>query len=360
VIDTRRSIAQAGSKTGGRKPPTDVPRPAQRGEGSGEPATELVQRHARVPLELAGSRLDAAAARLFDEFSRSRLQIWIAQGALQVNGAVIDRPRLQVHPGDELELRAELPREAGEAQPQDIALSVLFSDEHLAIINKPAGLIVHPGAGAPDGTLQNALLHRFPQTAAVPRAGIVHRLDKDTSGILVVALNLQAHAKLVSELARRKIRREYDAIVAGVFSGGGKVEAPIGRHPRDRSKMAVVESGRPALSHYRIAARFRFHTHVRVRLETGRTHQIRVHMAHIKHPVVGDAVYAPKGVRGVGMDPQLRARLAAFPRQALHARELELVHPATQETMQWSAEPPADMQALLAALRADSKAVASS
>ena len=314
-----------------------------------------VERSATVPPKLAGSRLDVAAARLFDEFSRSRLQEWIEQGALTANGAVIDRLRHPVQEGDLLELRAELPDKTGAARAQDIAFGVLHADEHLAIIDKPAGLTVHPGAGAPDGTLQNALLHRFPQTAAVPRAGIVHRLDKHTSGILVIALNLAAHAKLVAALARREIRREYDAIVAGVLSGGGRIDAPIGRHARDRTKMSISESGRNAVSHYRVIERFSHHSHIRVRLETGRTHQIRVHMAHIRHPLVGDPVYAPSGVRGVGMDPTLRARLAAFPRQALHARELELNHPVTDEILRFTAEPPRDMRDLLSALRVDMK-----
>lgn len=316
----------------------------------------LARRHSvRVPPELAGARLDAVAARLFDGFSRSRLQTWITQGALQVNGAAATLTRQPVQAGDELTLQVETAPAAGQVLAQDIALHVLYEDADIAVIDKPAGLTVHPGAGAPDGTLQNALLHRFPQTVAVPRAGIVHRLDKDTSGILVVALSLAAHAKLVAALARRDIRREYDAIVAGVLSGGGRIAAAIGRHPRDRTKMAVSDSGRPAVSHYRIAERFRYHTHLRVRLESGRTHQIRVHMAHIKHPVVGDPVYAPRTVRGRGMDPELRARLAGFPRQALHARELELVHPLSGESLCLSSEPPGDMQELLAALRADAR-----
>src|SRR5581483_9903373 len=222
---------------------------------------------ARVPLALAGSRLDAAAAQLFPDFSRSRLQAWIAEGALRVNGAVADKARQPVLEGDELELTAETPHNAS-VVAQDIALSVLHADEHIAIIDKPAGLTVHPGAGQSEGTLQNALLHAFPETAQVPRAGIVHRLDKDTSGVLVVARTLVAHTKLVAMIANRELHREYDAIVAGVLSGGGRVEAAIARHPKDRKKMAISETGRPAVSHYRVVERFAFHTHLRVKLET--------------------------------------------------------------------------------------------
>jgi 23S rRNA pseudouridine1911/1915/1917 synthase len=315
--------------------------------------TQTFERQASVPAEYDGARLDVIAARLFDEFSRARLQTWIADGALRVNGVVIDKPRHPVQAGDQLLLEAEMPLDPGAVKAQDIPLQVIFADEHLAIIDKPAGLTVHPGAGAPDGTLMNGLLYRFPQTAGVPRAGIVHRLDKDTSGLLVVALTLPAHARLAAMIAEREVRREYDAVVAGVLSGGGRIDAPIGRHPRDRIKMAVSDRGRPAVSHYRVQERFRFHTHVRVRLETGRTHQIRVHMAHIRHPLVGDSTYAPNGVRGVGIDPKLRALIAAFPRQALHARELGMNHPITGKDMEWTLEPPPDMQALLTALRDD-------
>jgi 23S rRNA pseudouridine1911/1915/1917 synthase len=329
----------------------------QRTEGARSIAEGITaaSHRATVPHELAGSRLDAAAARLFPDYSRSRLQAWIEQGRLRVNETVVTRTRQPVAADDELVLAAEADVSASDVLAQDIALEIVHADADIAIINKPAGLTVHPGAGMPAGTLQNALLHRFPQTAAVPRAGIVHRLDKDTSGLLVVALSLPAHTKLVAALARREFHREYDALVAGVLSGGGRVEAPIGRHPGDRRKMAIAESGRPAVSHYRVVERFRFHTHVRVRLETGRTHQIRVHMAHIKHPIVGDPVYAPKTVRGRGLDPELRASLVAFPRQALHASKLALDHPVSGEPLQWSADPPADMQQLIAALRVDAR-----
>lgn len=313
-----------------------------------------------VPMELAGARLDQAAAQLFPEYSRERLKDWIKDGRLTVQGKP-GKPKDKVVGGEALSLRAELESET-EAQPQDIPLTILYEDEHLLVLDKPAGLVVHPGAGNPDGTLMNALLFHCPDLRLLPRAGIVHRIDKDTSGLLVVAKTLPAHTALTAQLADKSVYREYEAVVCGVMTGGGTIDAPIDRHPTDRTRMAVVnrrddedERGRNAVTHYRVIARFRGHTHVRVQLETGRTHQIRVHMAHIGHPLVGDPVYGgrprlPKG----GSQEMIRA-VQQFPRQALHARRLGLVHPVTGAQLSWESPLPADMVALLATLAEDAK-----
>ncbi|HUP90824.1 MAG TPA: 23S rRNA pseudouridine(1911/1915/1917) synthase RluD [Solimonas sp.] len=320
---------------------------------SAEPVEEEdLHLDATVPERLAGTRLDAACAQLFDAYSRSRLKSWIEAGRVTVNGEAVTRARHPIATGDLLALAAE-PEADFRVLPQDLPIDVVYADKAIAVVNKPAGLTVHPGAGQADGTLQNGLLFRWPQTAKVPRSGLVHRLDKDTSGLLVVALTLPAHTRLVAMLAAREMGREYDAVVHGSFISGGTVDAPIGRHPRERVRMAVVEPerGRPAVTHYRVHERFEHHTHLRVRLETGRTHQIRVHLAHLGRPIVGDTVYGGDRLQGRGMPPRLRAALKAFPRQALHARELALAHPVSDKSMSWTAEPPADMQQLLDELR---------
>lgn len=314
-----------------------------------------ISEEAEVPEALAGMRLDAAAARLFPEHSRARLRAWIEAGCLSRNGEVVERARTAVSAGDALHLRAEhTPPDAAAARPQDIAFDVLHADDAIIVLDKPAGLTVHPGAGAPDGTLQNALLHRFPDLAALPRAGIVHRLDKLTSGVLVVARTPAAHTALVRMLQARDIGREYDALVWGRLVSGGRVDAPIGRDPRSRLKMAVTRGGREAVTHYRVHARFGWHTHLRVTLETGRTHQIRVHMQHIKHPIIGDDSYGGRRGHGRGIPESLREALAAFPRQALHARRLQLRHPASDAVMVFEAPLPADMTELLAQLQRES------
>ncbi len=316
---------------------------------------EFAVEAATVPPELHGLRLDAGAAKLFDRHSRSKLQYWIATGNLRVNTRITTKGRHKLRAGDELRLRAPVPQ-ASRVTPQKIGLDIVHEDADLLVLDKPAGLTVHPGAGRPDGTLQNALLHRYPQTGRLDRGGLVHRLDKDTSGLLVVALSERALLRLVDAMASRRIRREYDALVNGVVTAGGTVRAAVGRHPRDRTKMTVLASGRPAVTHYRVLERFAQHTHLRVKLETGRTHQIRVHLSYKRHPVLGDPIYGGRAQRGAGLPEARRQKIAAFPRQALHARELEFVHPITGAHLTFVREPPADFRDLLEALRAHSRA----
>ncbi|HBN8324228.1 TPA: 23S rRNA pseudouridine(1911/1915/1917) synthase RluD [Pseudomonas aeruginosa] len=317
--------------------------------------SDMIQRAAEVPFELGGQRLDQIAAQLFPEHSRSRLAGWIKDGRLTVDGAVL-RPRDIVHSGAQLVLEAEQEAQ-GEWLAQDIELEIVYEDEHILVIDKPAGLVVHPAAGHQDGTLLNALLYHVPDIANVPRAGIVHRLDKDTTGLMVVAKTLEAHTKLVAQLQARSVSRIYEAIVIGVITSGGTIDAPIGRHGVQRQKMAVVDAGKVAVSHYRVLERFRAHTHTRVKLETGRTHQIRVHMSHIGYPLVGDPVYGGRFRIPPVASQTLVQTLREFPRQALHARFLELDHPATGVRMKWESPLPEDFLWLLSLLRQDREAV---
>ena len=307
-----------------------------------------IQRSTIVPEELAGRRLDQAAARLWPEFSRNRLKAWIKAGELRLDGEPA-APRSSVAEGQALTLDTHL-SDAIAPEPEAIELDVVHQDEHILVIDKPAGLIVHPGAGNPSGTLQNALLNLAPELKALPRAGIVHRLDKDTSGLLVVARSLTAHTALVDALQRHDVERLYEAVCVGALTGGGTVREPIGRHRRDRLRMAVTPGGKPAVTHYRIERRFPAHTHLRVRLETGRTHQIRVHMSHIRHPLVGDTLYGGRLKLPAGASDSLRETLRSFRRQALHARRLEFVHPASGKRVDFESPLPADFQALLKAL----------
>lgn len=302
-----------------------------------------------IPPELSDHRLDQAAADLMPEHSRSRLQTWIKSGSLTVNGKQC-KPRDKVMLGDQLHLDAE-PEAQVSWQAESITLDVVYEDEHLLVINKPAGLVVHPAAGHADGTLVNAVLHHAPEVENLPRAGVVHRLDKDTSGIMVVARSLIAHTSLVDQLQSRTMGREYEAVVVGTMTGGATVDAPIGRHPRERKKMAVVPSGKPAVTHYRLLERFSAHTHIHCKLESGRTHQIRVHLSHMRHPLIGDQLYGGRPRLPKGSTEALREVLAGFQRQALHARKLTLEHPATGETLTWEVPLPDDMNTLLAALR---------
>lgn len=307
---------------------------------------------AEVPDELDGQRFDRVLAELFPQFSRARLQRWIKEGKATVEGSV-GRAKDAVTAGARLQVVPEVEPDTTWA-PEALALDLVYEDDALLVLNKPSGIVVHPAVGNYSGTLVNALLHYAPELAALPRAGIVHRLDKDTSGLMVVARTLEAHHDLVNQLQARLVTRIYAALVEGLLVAGGTVDAPLGRHAVDRQRMAVVASGREAITHYRIRERFRAHTLLDVRLETGRTHQIRVHMAHVHHPVVGDPVYGrlriPKGC-----SPALAEALRGFRRQALHAERLELDHPRSGERCRWSAAPPSDMQALLALLRAEAQ-----
>jgi 23S rRNA pseudouridine1911/1915/1917 synthase len=282
-----------------------------------------------------------------------QLQTWIESGAVETPGRTL-RGRDRVQGGEEVRVTARLtPR--GRVTAEALPLEVVFRDPALIVVNKPAGLVVHPGAGNPGHTLQNALLALDPKLALVPRAGLVHRLDKDTSGLLVVARTPEAHAALVAALGAREISRQYLAVCTGVMTGGGTIDEPIGRHRSQRVRMAVRRDGRPAVTHYRVLRRFRAHTEVRVQLETGRTHQIRVHLSHAGFPIVGDRLYGGRRRIAAGCSPALAAELASFPRQALHAARLALKHPLTGREIHWEAPLPADMRRLLAALEADQK-----
>ena len=312
---------------------------------------QAVLRRVVVPPDLAGRRLDQAAAVLIPEFSRSRLKGWIDTGRLTLAGCPAEA-KTKVQAGEELVLSAEI-EPAVPMRSESIPVAILYEDASLLIVDKPAGLVVHPGAGNPSGTLQNALLHLDPSLVALPRAGLIHRLDKDTSGLLIVARTLEAQTVLSARLERREIRRTYRAVCQGVLTGGGVVDAPIGRHRRDRVKMAVVESGRPARTRYRVLERFRAHTYIELDLETGRTHQIRVHMASLRAPLIGDPLYGGRPRFPRAPTDALRTQLEAFGRQALHAAKLELAHPATGERLAVESPLPEDMATLLEALRED-------
>ncbi|GEA05801.1 pseudouridine synthase [Alteromonas sp. KUL42] len=299
-----------------------------------------------------GLRLDQVLADLFPEYSRSKLKTWIQDGCVAVNGEVITIPRHKMQMDELVTVQAEMDVQVT-SEAQDIALNIVYEDEHILVINKPADLVVHPGAGNPSGTVLNALLNHVPNIDKVPRAGIVHRLDKDTTGLMVVAKTIPAQTHLVDQLQRREMSREYEAVALGTMVAGGIVDAPIGRHATKRTHMAVREMGKPAVTHYRVIEKFRAYTHLRLKLETGRTHQIRVHMAHIKHPLLGDQVYGGRPRLPKGASDDFIAALRGFQRQALHAAQLSLFHPETEEWMTWKAPLPQDMQDLLKAVKQD-------
>ncbi|MDV5171550.1 23S rRNA pseudouridine(1911/1915/1917) synthase RluD [Photobacterium rosenbergii] len=302
-----------------------------------------------------GLRLDQVIAELYPDYSRSRIKEWILNGMVSVDGEVTTKPRLKMMGGEELFIKAEIEDEV-RWEAQDIPLDIVYEDEHIIVINKPRDFVVHPGAGTPDGTVLNALLHHCPDLAEVPRAGIVHRLDKDTTGLMVVAKTIQAQTRLVRALQKRRITREYEAIAMGKMTGGGTVDKPIGRHPTKRVCMAVSEFGKPAITRFRVAEHFRAHTRIILRLETGRTHQIRVHMSYLSHPLIGDAIYGGRPRPPKNASDELVQALRAFDRQALHARMLRLEHPITGELMEWRAPLPIDMVAMISILRKDKEA----
>ena len=316
----------------------------------------LVRHQLMVPLALGGQRFDRALAELLPDYSRSRLTTWIKGGQVTLDGHVV-APRHVLHGGEQVHLEAALAtvvEEMAEAMP----IEIVFEDEHILVLNKPAGWVVHPGAGNPQGTLLNALLHHAPVLAELPRAGIVHRLDKDTSGLLVVAKSVAAHTALVAMLAGHAVERQYEAVVMGSLIAGGTVDAPLGRHHSDRLRQTVRDEceGRHAVTHYRLRERFRAHSVVQCNLETGRTHQIRVHMAHIHHPLVGDPLYGGGLKLPRAASNGLISALRDFRRQALHAERLCFAHPVSGESRDFQVPRPDDMDALIRELRADSLA----
>ena len=301
-----------------------------------------------VPYELAGMRLDQVLAEVFPDYSRSKLQTWVKSGRVQVDGMEL-KAKDKLDGGEIITLDAE-PEIVVISEAEEIPLDIKYEDESLLIVNKPAGLVVHPAVGNWSGTLLNALLNHDKNLETLPRAGIVHRIDKETSGLLMIAKTLQAHNSLTQQLQDREITREYLAICKGRMTAGGTVDEPIARHPTDRKRYAVKESGKEAVTHYRVVQRFTHHTFVQLKLETGRTHQIRVHMAHIRYPLLGDPVYGGRFQMPPNCSERLEKQLRSFKRQALHAAKLGLMHPVTDEYCEWEQPLPEDMANLLEAL----------
>lgn len=308
--------------------------------------TDQVKLTATIPEDHCGLRLDKSLAILFPDYSRARIQHWISNSHVHVNGET-QQNRYKVSGGEAVELQVVLENEEFISAPENIPLDIIHEDDHILVINKPAGLIVHPGAGNHSGTLLNALLYYHQDQSCLPRAGIVHRLDKDTTGLMVVAKSLVAHTALVDMLQKHQVERRYYAIVRGQVISGGTFNDPIGRHPTERTKMAVSDKGKPACTHFTVVKKYMRHTWVDARLETGRTHQIRVHFATHNFPLIGDGVYAPRIQRVANVPAELNEALYQFPRQALHAYQLAFEHPQSKQTMCWNVPLPADMQALI-------------
>ncbi|XOD70089.1 MAG: 23S rRNA pseudouridine(1911/1915/1917) synthase RluD [Sodalis sp. (in: enterobacteria)] len=309
---------------------------------------------ARVKASQVGHRLDKVLAKLFFEYSRSQIKAWILDDLVKVNGQIRREPKEKMLGGETVEIQVVI-KETSRWKAEAIPLNIVYEDNDILVINKSRDLVVHPGAGCNTGTVLNALLHYFPPIVNVPRAGIIHRLDKDTTGLMVVAKTVSAQTRQIKSLQAQEITREYEAIAIGTMIAGGTVEEPIARHATKRTHMAVRPMGKPAVTHYRIMEHFRAHTHLRVKLETGRTHQIRVHMAHINHPLVGDPMYGGHARLLKGGSKTLKELLYNFNRQALHASRLRLYHPITSLEMEWCAPLPQDMLKLIAALKIDSK-----
>ncbi|NBI42797.1 23S rRNA pseudouridine(1911/1915/1917) synthase RluD [[Haemophilus] felis] len=307
---------------------------------------------AEVELSQMGQRLDQTLAELFSDYSRSRLKTWIESDLVLLNGEIANIPRAKVYGGEHIEINVEIEDDT-RFEPENLPLNIVYEDEHILVINKPKNFVVHPGAGNTSGTVLNALLYHYPQIAEVPRAGIVHRLDKDTTGLMVIAKTIPAQTKLIRDLQKRKITREYEAVASGVMTKGGMVDQPMARHPTKRTQMAVHPMGKPAVTHYRIMENFRDYTRLRLRLETGRTHQIRVHMAHIAHPLLGDQTYGGRPRPPKNATEEFMTVMREFKRQALHAIMLRLEHPITGELMEWYAPLPEDFNTLINALKAD-------
>ncbi|EOV7493918.1 23S rRNA pseudouridine(1911/1915/1917) synthase RluD [Proteus mirabilis] len=316
--------------------------------------SQQIRLNATVADSQLGQRLDQALAELFPDYSRSRIKEWILDNRVQVNDKIINKPKEKMLGGEKIEVDA-LIEEDVRWEPQNIPLNIVYEDDDILVINKPRDLVVHPGAGNPDGTVLNALLYRYPEIVNVPRAGIVHRLDKDTTGLMVVAKTVPAQTHLVEALQRREITREYEAVATGRMTAGGLVNEPISRHPTKRTHMAVHPMGKTAVTHYRVMEHFRAHTRLRLRLETGRTHQIRVHMAHIHHPLIGDQLYGGRPRPLKGASEEFRETLRRFDRQALHATMLRLYHPITGIEMEWHAPLPDDMVELIRVLKVDAE-----
>lgn len=304
-----------------------------------------------VPAEFAGLRLDQALARMFPDYSRSRLKEWLLNGAIAVDGGP-KRPRDAVSGGEMVTFEPQ-PEVAVRAEPQPISLDIAYEDDALLVVNKPVGLVVHPGAGNPAGTLMNGLLHHVLALEEIPRAGIVHRLDKDTSGLLLVAKTLKSHTALVRQLADREISRHYLAVCNGVLTGGSTINEPLGRHPVDRKRMSVQSNGKPAVTHFTVKERFSGFTLVDVTLETGRTHQIRVHFAHRRHALTGDQTYGGRLALPKGASDELIQMLRHFKRQALHATRLVFSHPTTNDVVDIDVAPPDDFEELMEVIRRD-------